>query len=53
MCQTYDDGEGDAKVVKHAPVTVEILLIAQLGELVFILLLDVGLLRLHADGIAY
>lgn len=41
LIQTYDDGEGDAEIMKHAPVAVEVLLVAQLGESVFILHLGV------------
>lgn len=51
-CCTYDDGEGDAKIVKHAPVAVEILLVTQLGELVFIPCLNIWFLCLHIVGVA-
>lgn len=39
---TYNDGEGNAEVVQHAPVTSQLLPIPQLSQAVFILHLDIS-----------
>ncbi len=36
----YNDREGNAEILQHAPVTSQLLLIPQLGQAVFILNLD-------------
>lgn len=48
---TYDDGEGDTKVMEHAPVAPQVLPVAQLGELIFIPSHGVWPLSIHCDEV--